>query len=183
MADRRDPTGPHALPKVHRVPAAPAPTQARADLISPENLGALLVELPRCRQETAALRGEIEEQGTKLAEQGKKIDQLLEDLAKRGTLIAAGRWLIGIALGALISGAGAFYAQVRSHETQLTRHQDAIVAVREDGDRRNRTAEHTQQELSGMRADLGAQRATLRQIEHSVGELRQDVRELRGRRR
>jgi hypothetical protein len=143
-------------------------------LLEPEKLGMLIAELPRCREETQALRAQVLEQGTKL-------DQLLEEQSGRNTLVRAGRWIIGLVLGALISGAAAFYAQVRAHELAIARQSDAISTVRNAEEANERAVERTTRDTTGMRGDLSAQSATLSQIQRSLGELREDVRDMRRR--
>lgn len=137
----------------------------------------------------AALRGELlEAQAERLEEIAAAQDERLEAIrasiaeltaaqrvddltrAKGSALLSAGRWLVGIAIGSLISGATYLYQESAAHATQLARHGDAIAAVRDDARRHERAPAHTgsQQRLSDLSGDLRALTVRIEELRSSV---------------
>lgn len=173
----------------------------RGDLMSAESLGQLLAATTRCHDETSALRDELREMGERLDRHsranremvealGAELRQSIDDLSERQeadehdrtrgrTLLAVGRWVTGLALGSLVSGAVWLYQGHYAQAERLATHDQQIATVRDDVERHERAPSHagSQQRMSDLSGDLRALEATLGEVRTTVRSIDDQLRE------
>jgi predicted RNase H-like nuclease (RuvC/YqgF family) len=157
-----------------RVPAKPE--QASTVELSTDEFGDLVRDSAACLRETK----DLAEQLRGLDE---KVDALLHDRTRGQTMIAIGRWLIGLTAASIISWVAWVHAEQRSHDVRLTRGESEFANLRADVERHEGTRETTREDQTRVRGDVQAMRASLEDLRRSVDDIRTDVRELRQRRR
>lgn len=142
--------------------------------LSPEEAGALIRDASACRRETADLRGVVEKMNAQVGE-------LLEDRTRGRTLIAIGRWAIGLSLGFLISGAGWMYNEQRSHDVRISRHDVELADVHDDFTRHEQSPGHEagRGEVVQLRGDVRALQATLEDVRERVTRVDEQLRRRR----
>lgn len=129
-----------------------------------------------------------EENGARIEEKtvrmGAQLDELLHERTRGRTLLAAGRWGIGLVAGALISAAVALYASQTEASTENARQRDAIVTIRDTIDRHERRSGHEAgiADLSQLRGDVTALRATLDEVKATLRSVDDQLRRRGGRR-
>lgn len=164
--------------------------------LSDEALGRLLTATTKCHEATSELGRRVEELGARVERHSKanremvedlrselaaaqdakleailkSVDDLAHDRTRGRTLLAAGRWITGLVLGFLVSGATYLYQESAAHATQLARHTDAIGAVRDTVERHERAPAHTgsQQRLSDLSGDVRALTVRIDELRSSV---------------
>lgn len=126
--------------------------------------GQLLASQARCEKSQAQTAQKLETMEQQLVE-------LAEERTRGRTLLAAGRWAVGIACGSLISGAVWLWDEQRSHDVRITRNETRLESTAAELERTDRIVEQTQQDVAGTRGDVRAITSTLdemRETLHSV---------------
>lgn len=123
-------------------------------------------------------------------ELGKKVDALAAEVKALTTaktqgqvLLTIGRWLVGVAAVACMSGVSWVYSEQRSHDVRLTRNETQLVNQADTAERHERAPGHVTGNESQLRSDVAAMRSSLDAMGRDVDSIRTDVRELRARAR
>jgi hypothetical protein len=162
--ERRDPTGSHAF-LGSKIPPREDPDHF---------LGRILASQARCEQSSR-------ETGERLAKMEEQLTTLGDERTRGRTLIAVGRWALGLVVGSLFSGAVWLYSEHRSHDVRLTRNETRLEANGGQLERQERIVEQTRQDVAGTRGDVRAISSTLDEVRETLRSVDTQLRS-RGRR-
>lgn len=137
-------------------------------------LGRILASQARCE------RGQ--------SETSKKLEGVSAELTELRTahtsgrvIIMIGRWLVGIALGALAPSVGWIYTQHREADVRLTRAETQLVSASAELERHERIVEQTRNDIAGTRGDVRGVSATLDEVRETLRSVDDQLRRTRRR--